>query len=195
MYICKLNHVLHCFPSQAQAFQMQHLKSLEAQRLQQIHAAPSVPQVHHHPPAPTLQLQQQLHHLTPQVQAPVRAATNIPANGTGFQVDIAWDEVIGLTFDFSPSWLNSLLTCSKCLTSLILQHFKPNDATPAASFVHFAPFLLSHCPFLFFQHLNFHPPPPPSAFMTVSSAGTGSQLDPTASEIFSSPPLPHPQMG
>ena len=67
---------------------MQHLKSLEAQRLQQIHAAPSVPQMHHHPPAPTLQLQQQLHHLTPQVHAPVRAATNIPASGTGFQVGV-----------------------------------------------------------------------------------------------------------
>ena len=44
------------------------------------------------------------------------------------------------------------------------------------------------------QHLNFHPPPPPSAFMTVSTAGPGSPLDATATGIFSST-LPHPQMG
>ena len=72
--------------SQAQAFQMQHLKSLEAQRLQQIHTTPSVPQMHHHPPAPPLQLQQQLHHMAPQVQAPVRAATSLPVSGNGYQV-------------------------------------------------------------------------------------------------------------
>ena len=82
--------------SQAQAFQMQHLKSLEAQRLQQIHTTPSVPQLHHHPPAPPLQLQQQLHHLTPQVQAPVRAATNLPASANGYQV--IFDRACSLTF-------------------------------------------------------------------------------------------------
>ena len=70
---------------QAQAFQMQHLKSLEAQRLQQLHTTTAVPQLHH-PPAPALQLQHQLHHLTPQVQAPVRAATNLQSGTNGYQV-------------------------------------------------------------------------------------------------------------